>query len=66
MGERGIVRREPKNTSPAFDQYVIELQEWLRRRVLSTARGAFKFKQAAGLSFRHAAMQLLWQTVKRL
>lgn len=31
LGERGIVRCEPKSTSPAFDRHVIEFQEWLRR-----------------------------------
>ncbi len=30
LGERGIVRREPKSTSPAFDRHVIEFPEWLR------------------------------------
>jgi integrase/recombinase XerD len=31
LGDCGIVRREPKRTSPAFDRHVIEFQEWLRR-----------------------------------
>jgi integrase/recombinase XerD len=31
LGERGIVRRKPKSTSPAFDRHVIEFQEWLRQ-----------------------------------
>jgi site-specific recombinase XerD len=31
LGERGIVQRKPKSTSPTFDPHVIEFQEWLRQ-----------------------------------